>query len=386
MRWSDRFQNSIPVWLVLIAMVVLSRFIAVWFLGNWDIVNDSGIPIKPFGSPAYLDYNAYRFHTETAWFELTRPFMFMQKALHDWREAWTWLKALPLKPGPVFPALLGWFGYERDPAGLSWVYLITGGLLSLSWAALLARQGAAIGWQVLVACFPAVIYYSFVVSTDLLYAVLIAFFYAATRSAQKRSAGGWYVSMALMVIALLTRPNALAMFPVLFCVAIDQSYLQVGTRLIWMAILTIFGAYMLVYYLPYFWLHEGNAVTTHYWGIYPSEFHEGLFPKLPWLIDKSVSWGLLAMSKLLYSVGLRPSYAVIDSWLVAIRALPGVVFLMGLLYGFLRGNIFDRIFVFCFLLPVYVGAAQERYLLAITPLLIMWAANACAAARYQIFK
>jgi len=49
-----------------------------------------------------------------------------------------------------------------------------------------------------------------------------------------------------------------------------------------------------------------------------------------------------------------------------------------LVYGLWRGAALDRVFVFFFVLPAYVGAAQERYLLPITPLLVVWGVTAYA--------
>jgi hypothetical protein len=190
--------------------------------------------------------------------------------------------------------------------------------------------------------------------------------------------------MGILVVALLTRPNALAMIPVLYFVITFDKILKWRTKLICMLFFGLLGVYMLIYYLPYFWIHEGNSAHTHYWGIYPKQFNEGLFSGWPSWLNKSISFVLYAVSKVIYSVGLRPSYADISPWLVIARSWPGVLLLPGLVYGLWRGQWFDRIFVFFFLMPVYVGAAQERYLLAITPLLLLWGIQAYSLLGQQV--
>jgi hypothetical protein len=376
MLWSESFKFRGRATLVLMILVLLSRIVVFWILDQWNIINDSGAAVKPLGEPAYLDYATYKLHINSPWQEIFRPLEFIMRAMSDAAEAWSWLLKQQLSPGPIFPIILDFWGYERFRAPLAWVYLLAGCGLGWVWAIFMAYHKTGLWTQALVASFPALVYYSFLVSTDLLYAVLMALFYAAAWGVLLRKPRAWIWCMLMLVVSLLSRPNALAMVPVLFIVIAAESTLKWSAKGIWMLIWGLFGVYMLIYYLPYFWLHEGNSVGTSYWGIYPQQFHEGLFSGLPQWLNQSVSLLSLAVSKVIYSVGLRPSYAEISPWLVLARAWPGVILLPGLIYGLWRGHWFDRIFVFFFLLPVYVGAAQERYLLAVTPLLLLWGIQA----------
>lgn len=373
------FNFRVGTALVLLALVFFSRLIAFWIFDRWDVVNDSGVAIKPLGEPAYLDYAGYQSCIGSAWSEIFRPIVFGQYALINVSEALSWLRAQNIKPGPIFPELLDAWGYERNRAPLSYAYLVFGGVLGWLWAILLAWRKMGLWMQALVACFPAMVYYSFLVSTDLLYAVLIAIFYATAWAVLLRKSGALIWCIVALVVAVLSRPNALAMIPVLFVVIAFEATLRWPIKLILSTILGLFGLYMLIYYMPYYWVHEGNSVHTHYWGIFPHQFHVGIFSGLPKWLNQAFSLLLLATSKVIYSVGLRPSYAELSSWLVLARAWPGVLLLPGLIYGLWQGHWFDRTFIFFFMLPVYVGAAQERYLLAITPLLLMWGVKAYSA-------
>jgi hypothetical protein len=77
-----------------------------------------------------------------------------------------------------------------------------------------------------------------------------------------------------------------------------------------------------------------------------------VFDQLPDIINLPVSWLLLAGAKVLHSVGLRPSYADLGWGLTLARALPGLLFLPGLVYGLFYGKRFDRLFLLFFLPPV----------------------------------
>ena len=379
MHWLAGFKFKEGSAVALVILVLLSRIAVFWVLDRWDVVNDSGVAIKPLGVPAYLDYAVYRTHIGSAWNEMSRPFLFIQRALSNVGHAFSWLQEQALKPGPIFPEILDLWGYERIHAWLAYVYLLVGCGLGLAWAKFLAWRKMGFWVQALAACFPALVYYSFLVSTDLLYAVLIAMFYATAWAVLLHKQRAWIWCMVVLIVALLSRPNALAMIPVLFIVLTTDSTLKWWTKSLLMLVWSLFGLYMLIYYLPYFWLHEVNSAGTPYWGIYPQQFYEGLFSGWPQWLNQALSFLLLAISKIIYSVGLRPSYADISPWLVLARALPVVLLLPGLIYGLWRGHWFDRVFVFFFLVPVYVGAAQERYLLALTPLLLLWGVQAYSA-------
>jgi hypothetical protein len=86
--------------------VVLSRLAAGWVFGTWNVMNDSGVAVKPWPPPAHLDFTVYKTHAATAWVGLGMPLeLLAQWWGHDWGPALLWMKEQPLKPGPVYPAL-----------------------------------------------------------------------------------------------------------------------------------------------------------------------------------------------------------------------------------------------------------------------------------------
>lgn len=358
--------------LALLVVLLLSRLVAGLIFAELSIVNDSGQAVRPWGPPAHLDFVVYQAHSVTAWDEMGRPLVFVRTwVVEGWGAALAGLHSLALKPGPVFPALIAVTGYAHDQVLLATVYLLAGAGLAWAWAQWVRMQGASWWLQAVLACFPALVYYSFLVSTDLLFAVVMAGFYACWRGALAGGRGYIGAAMGVLLLALCTRPVALSLIPLMFLAVQAQAW-SASKRVLWMLLWTLTGLYMLVYYLPYFWVHETNGLGTHYWGLYPPQYRQGLWPNWPDWINLPMSWLLLGLSKLLHSVGLRPSYADLAPGLTMARALPGLLLLPGLLYGLWKSRREDRLFVLFFLPPVYVGAAQERYLLPVMPWLVYW--------------
>jgi hypothetical protein len=368
--------NLLQAWklLVIISAITIVRLLAFLIFEGANIFNDSGIPIKFGGEPAFLDYLIYKNSVSNAWSEITRPLKFFNLLLDDWQGAFAWLKFQQLKPGPIYPMLIGLTGYEGSRYLLSFVYQIAGVLLGWHWAKFLSDRGAAFWLQILCACFPALVYYSFLVSTDLLYACLISIWLVGARAVLENKPVAWSVTGFAMLLLLLARPNSLALLPMMCFLA--WRHRSFKSWIMWSFFWGLVGVCMLIYYLPYYWVHDSNAGGTHYWGYLPSDYYIGLWTEVPSWISQPLSWLMFAISKLMHAVGLRPSYASIDAWLVVARALPGLLFLPGLIYLFFAAEKFERWFVFFFMLPIFIGASQERYLLALTPILLLWGVRA----------
>ena len=119
-------------------------------------------------------------------------------------------------------------------------------------------------------------------------------------------------------------------------------------------------------------VQDSSVRLISYWGIFGQQYHDGLFPNLPPLIDQVISNGALFGSKMLYASGIRPSYSDTLGLVVFIRAIPGILILPGIFYCFYRGSWLERALLLGFLLPLIITVAQERYLLPIAPLLLLY--------------
>jgi hypothetical protein len=78
-----------PSWmpLALILAIIISRLCAILIFEGANISNDSGIPIKLGGEPAFLDFFLYKNSTSNAWSQFTRPLKFFNLLLDDWQGA-----------------------------------------------------------------------------------------------------------------------------------------------------------------------------------------------------------------------------------------------------------------------------------------------------------
>ncbi len=340
------------------------------------LVNDSGTLVQFASGPAFLDFGLYAgFQLESLWI-LLRPFEFLFLALDAGLSAGlSWLSGQVIVPGPVYPALVDLFGFQTSPALLSTLYVALGLLLGLAWAAWVKGRGMPWQSQVLLGAFPSLVYYAVLVSTDLLFAlwVWVAFYLLSNANTGVRISFVWLA--VVILLSVLTRPTGLALVGIAGLFLVLHSPRQMlGTRpgVLFLLFLFLIGFWGFIFYAPYYLVHDANGANTNYFGLLSQTYKDGLFPSLPEMLDAGVSWALLFLAKLLHAVGLRPSYADIHPLLTLARALPGLIFLPGLLLVMIKGNLLERIFVGLFMLPVFVAASQERYLLGIIPILFYW--------------
>jgi hypothetical protein len=358
--------------IIIIAFIILGRFIALNMIYYFNIVNDSGITVKFAGIPAYYDYSLYVKFTETPFINLNRPLIFIFIALNDLSEAWNWLIKQEISPGPIFPSLLLIFNYKDDRFNLSLIYLFIGIIISIIWSLFATKKNHSYLLIALASSFPLLVYSSFIISTDLIFAFIISLFYYYSNQFFLGKKKALKICLILLLILILTRPNALSMIPfMLILIKINKS-INPKQLIINYLILGVIGLYMLIYYLPYYLVHDINSSNTTYWGLKPSEYYAGIFDSINPVLSKIISLFIYAISKFIYASGIRPSYSNVEISIIIFRILPGLIILPGLLYGIFRGQFFDKLFVLFFLIPFFFGATQERYLLSIVPILLIW--------------
>lgn len=340
------------------------------------MVNDSGTRVQFASGPAFLDFGLYAGFQFDSLGALLRPFEFLHLALDGGLSAGLgWLSAQVIIPGPVYPALVSLFGFQASPVLLSTLYVALGLFLGLAWAGW--EKGRGIPWQAqaLLGAFPFLVYYAVLVSTDLLFALWVwAVFYLLSKASTcGRIPFVWLT--AVIFLAVLTRPTGLALVGIAGLFLLLHSPRQMfktGSGFLFLLFLFFISFWGLVFYAPYYLVHDANGANTHYFGLLPQAYKDGLFSSLPEMLNTGVSWAILFFAKLLHAVGLRPSYADIHPLLTLARALPGLIFLPGLLLVMIKGSLLERIFVGLFMLPVFVAASQERYLLGIMSILFYW--------------
>jgi hypothetical protein len=255
------------------------------------------------------------------------------------------------------------------------MYLVISCLLVGVWLRWMWRRGLSAAWLFVFALMPNPMWVTISISTDLVFALIFAGFYLAYFSYAGR--GRILLWSVFLVLTLLTRPNGVS---VLLFVIADALLLTTRSVRINRGILVCAAAPLLVgvvfFIGPYFSIFVVHSMDITYFGFSQREFLEGLYESLPFWLDQPISWLSLAGAKLIYFVGIRPSYGEIPALFLILRGAAGIILLPGLLYLFWKADWRLRLFVGLYLLPIFLGASQDRYNLPIQPLLFFFGALA----------
>jgi len=361
------------------ALVAVLLRLAV-FVGSmiWPIPNENLVPVSPLHNQGYFDFGFYveSLHQYRTLSVRELVYKFVEFYQRPFQTQFGHIIA-----GPVFPALIGVFDYgDTHTIPMAVFYMVLDCAWSVIWIWWFARQKLPLGWMVLFALAPNPIWFMLVISPDLVFATLIGFFYVLYFSGYRIPAVNlaW---IALVLLILLTRPNG---YSVLLFILVDGAWrhfreerVDAWTMAAFLTLTFLFGLYL----YPYFITEMRKSAVDHvFFGIPTSAYFSGIFMMLPAWLDITASWFALFVAKVLYFVGLRPSYGATPDILVIARSLPGLILLPGLIWGLTRGGVRQAMFIALFCLPVLLGPSQDRYNLPIYPLLFFFGAQAYQAA------
>ena len=353
------------LWLAILLAVVFRVGVYAWMIVS-PIANEGGDPVSPLLLQSGIDFGYY--------------WSVYLSAVEAWPDLLAIVGTLPFTetrvhlPGPGFLGLLAIFDYqESNTLPLTLFYLAVGIVLAALWLAWMWRQGLPFAWLAAFALLPTPVWLSANISTDLPFALATgAFFliYAANEDGRQR----YILGLAVAVTALLFRPNAVVLL--LFLAADLILRRDAPPRLRVWGVVAALGLFLpaFYYYLPSFTDYSDGQGLITYFGISQVEYLGGAFESLPALIDRPLSWLSLAGAKLLYFVGLRPTYGVTPAPLVAVRAVAGIVLLPGMIYAIWYAPRRTKLFLIVFMLPFILGASQDRYNLPILPILFYYGA------------
>lgn len=292
----------------------------------------------------------------------------------------------PMLAPPLFPFLLHVTAYTSNTLALALAFLAMGIATTWIWLRWLAEQGLALPWLIVFALLPNVIWFTLSPSTDLPFALLFTVFFVSYFQ-NDRSDSQTFVALAAVALLVLTRSNSLS---VLLFLLFDQSRSLLTaetttvrhqkTALFCTVVITALAG---IYYLPSF---NGTLYTLdrlQFFGHTTDAYMAGLFPSLPSAIDGVVSWLSLVAAKVLYAVGLRPSFSGVALPFVLLRSVAGLFLLPGLIYLLLNANWRLRTFVGLFMLPILLGPAQDRYVLPLQAILFCY--GVCAYRQLAIW-
>ena len=353
----------------MLLIAVFSRVLFAALAVMISLKSDTGSLVSPFVVVESGDYGFYSQYISENFAALKEPFLFFyQGGSID-----TWLEQHYV-PGPVFPWLLNILNYPKQPVVLASVYLIASALLVFGWVLYYRARGVSLWGQLALIAYPLLLWYSLAVSTELPMSIALFMFFFGALATPRLPFWGLACALTGFLLMLLIRPNALSLFPVvLFLLFLNRNVMSKWYAAAIVILVTSIVAYFCVYYASYFFMVKDSSLRLiSYWGLFPPQYYEGLFPNLPLLLDKTISNGALIGSKLIYASGLRPSYSDTPGLFVFLRAIAGILILPGIFYCFYRGSWLERALLLGFLLPLLITVAQERYLLPIAPLLLLY--------------
>lgn len=352
----------------LLAVAILSRLLFAAFAVMISLKTENGFLVSPFIEIPFGDYGFYFKHMSEHFRSLFEPFLFFYQgnSLESWLER-------PLAPGPLFPWLLNIFNYPKQPVILASVYLIASALLVFGWTLYYRARGVSLWGQLALIAFPLLLWYSLVLSTELPMSIALFMFFCGALAAPRWPFGGISCALIGFILMLLIRPNSLSLFPAILIVFfLNRKDMSKWVAMAAVILTTFIFAYFVLYYAPYFLMVQNSSFALNYWGLFPQQYSEGIYPNLPAFFDQIISNGALIISKLIYASGLRPSYSDVPAIFVLLRGMGGLLILPGIFYCFYRGSWLERVLLFGFLLPLIITVAQERYLLPLAPLLLLY--------------
>ena len=272
--------------------------------------------------------------------------------------------------GPVLPLLMMLTGFgPSNPWALSVLFLAMGCLWTVVWIWWLSKRSMRTIWLYVFAFLPLPYWFMLNISSDVPFSIAVGLFFLIYF--QDRPLGSIHVAglVALALVALGTRPNGLSLGAFLLVMLLTSRKLSMSVRLL--AGVAAFGllVVLLALFRKYFDTYMFSSAYITYFGISQDSYLRGVFEYLPAWLDLPLSWLALLGAKLLYLVGLRESYGDTGTVFVLLRASAGLILLPGLVRLFVAGFWQERVFVLTFLFPIILGATQERYVLAIAPIL-----------------
>jgi len=356
---------------VAIAIAVGARIFVALATMLWPVPNELGQPISPLHANSAIDFTFYQ-GSRDYYVGLARELLAIAEAPGA---PTTESAQLGFVSAPVIPALLFVFGYDKgNTLPLSSLYVLASCALVSGWLWWLHHRGLSFIWLCLFSLLPTPFWFMLNVSSDLPFACALAvvFFLLCPAKGVPRMWGGLLAA----IVASLIRPNGLVLLLFVLLFWLQRSRLRTGQDIAAAMIATTLGIALFLFYQDYGSDFLASQTDLAYFGILPGGYAAGLFPGLPDFVNFPLSWGAFAGAKLLYLVGLRPSWANPDFSAVALRALPGFIMLPGLVYAIIAGDKHIRVLLGLYLIPFLIGVSQERYLLAVQPILFYFAVRA----------
>jgi hypothetical protein len=356
---------------VVLFSIVVTRLGAVIYSMLFEVKTSAGERLSPLVSLSKLDTAFYLSASDKAWQPILNLF-----TVYNFNSLSAWIDQGPYS-GPLFPWLLGATNYTGgSPYFMALGFLVLGMVGCGMWSLYLKRLGAKNLEQLIVVFYPVLIYFTLMVSTDLIFSIFFGGIFIILSLYPRGSLKFFIIVLVLCSICLTLRPNSLILLPILFYYLwCSKKNFSNYSFIIYGFIVVLLSLLSTIYYMPYFTRYYNDSGSWYYWGIPQEAYTVGIFGSLPYMFNLILSWLALASSKLLYLSGLRPSYSDAAFHIVMIRASGSVFLLPGMFYLMFKGRNNEKLVSIFFLVPLFLGVSQERYLLPLCPIFMFYGAR-----------
>ena len=277
---------------------------------------------------------------------------------------------------PLLPGLILATGYgPGNTLPLSLVFLGVSCIAFVIWLVILRRTQLPGYWLLGFALLPTPLWFAVNMTLDSLLAVSVAVFYFLYFYGQ--NINGRVIFLTISVIAMIiTRSNGAFIIGFLLADVVLFQKLKPHKLITALGSLLLIGVLLALLFLPLFAFEVSKAaVMPGLFGISNDEWLSGVFGSLPTALDRPLSWLSFAGAKILYFCGLRPSFGNTVGVELLVRAAPGLIMVPGIIYLIFSSEARHRLFFLCYFLPFFGHLPQDRYSLAIQPLLFMFGAQ-----------
>ena len=359
------FDNLNKFFVIAMASVLVRIFAFIIFMFI-NLENHKGHIVSPLVEQKGIDT---AFYQEAAEQYKTYGWSILYKKTEDfYKEPSTEYSGM--SPMPLFPLLLILTDYkDGNTIPLALLYLAFCCLLCLIWLRWLKDNGCPTIGLWLFTVIPNPIYFMVAVGTDLPFALLFSVFFVSYFSKNRNN----YIWISALILLFLMRPNSLSIgiFVILDQLLRDFNF---GKRLnlIILSAMALAVSVIGIFSLPYFVVYLDLSKDFTYFGISNAEYINGIYTNLPTFLDKALSITTFLFAKILYFCGLRPSYSDVSTEVVFLRAFVGIFLLPGLIYILFSKKRSLKMLIFIYMLPIFIGATQDRYHLTIFPILYLY--------------
>lgn len=347
----------------------------------YPISNEEGVVVSPLILQSTTDFHTY---TEAANVLRSADFGTFLGAVEN-----------PIRDGndmylrdflqPLMPLLIIATDYrEGNTLPLATVFLLVSCCAFLIWLEILRRVDLPGYWLVAFALLPTPLWFAINMTLDSLLSftlVVFYFLYFIQTDLKHR----FLILCVSALLIMMTRSNGI--FLLGFLIA-DLLFFKTLSRrqIVPMAVfLTVIAGIVVFLFWPLYAFELNKATVAHTtFGLTQQQWLAGVVSWLPDPLDQVVSWLGYAVAKFLYFCGLRPSFADTEGWKLLLRAAPGLIVFPGLLFLFFAGEVRQRLFVLCYMFPIFGHLPQDRYSLAIQPLLFLYGARCFEGLRARL--